>query len=212
MLVVNEIFHSIQGESSFVGLPTVFVRLAGCNLRCEWCDSAYAFEKGDAMEVREVLERVESYNCKLVEITGGEPLLQSDVIRLMDELLDRDYEVLLETGGSLPIEDVPAGVRRIIDVKCPGSGFSDANRWDNLEHLRQGDEIKFVLEGRADYDWAVACISERGLAGRWPLIFSPVHGRLDPGEMAGWVLRDRLPVRVQVQLHRILWPGVERGV
>jgi 7-carboxy-7-deazaguanine synthase len=212
MLAVNEIFHSIQGESSFAGLPTVFVRLSGCNLRCEWCDTAYAFEQGEQMAVGEVLDRVDAYGCKIVEITGGEPLLQSDVIQLMEELLRRSYEVLLETGGSLPIEGVPAGVRRIVDIKCPGSGASDANLWENLDHLREGDELKFVIAGRADYDWAAAQVVERRLAGRCPLIFSPVHGRLDPGELAEWVLWDRLPVRVQVQLHKILWPDAGRGV
>ena len=212
MLAVNEIFHSIQGESSFAGLPTVFIRLSGCNLRCVWCDTAYAFEQGDRMEIDELLERVAAYDCPLVEITGGEPLLQPQVIPLMDQLLKHGYEVLIETGGSLPIENVPAGVRRIIDIKCPGSGFSDANRWENLGCLRNGDELKFVLAGRADYEWAAKQISERNLAGKCPLIFTPVHGELDPGEMAVWVLEDRLPVRVQVQLHKLLWPGAERGV
>lgn len=212
MLAINEIFHSIQGESSFAGLPTVFVRLSGCNLRCRWCDTAYAFDEGAPMEIGEVVERVAAYGCRLVEITGGEPLLQEEVIPLMSELLERGHEVLLETGGSLSIENVPAGVRRIIDVKCPGSGCSDANRWENMDRLREGDELKFVLAGRADYEWAARQISERDLAGKCPLIFTPVHGELDPGEMAGWVLQDGLPVRVQVQLHRLLWPGAARGV
>jgi 7-carboxy-7-deazaguanine synthase len=212
MLEVNEIFHSIQGESSFAGLPSVFIRLCGCNLRCVWCDTSYAFEEGVRMEVGEVLERVSAYDCRLVEVTGGEPLLQPQVIPLMDELLKRGYEVLLETGGSLPIEHVPAGVRRIIDIKCPGSGVSDSNRWENLDSLREGDELKFVLAGRADYEWAAEQIAERGLHGKCPLHFSPVHGKLDPGELAGWVLEEGLQVRVQIQLHKLLWPGVERGV
>ncbi len=212
MLRINEIFHSIQGESTRAGEPCVFVRLTGCNLRCVWCDTEYAFHEGREMSVVEVLERVEGYRCRTVEITGGEPLLQAEVIPLMEELVQRDYVVLLETGGSLPVDSVPRGVRRIIDVKCPGSGEADRNRWENLEQLREGDELKFVLADREDYDWAVRQIDERKLAGRCPLLFSPVHGELDAGEMAGWVLEDRLPVRVQLQLHKFLWPGVLRGV
>jgi 7-carboxy-7-deazaguanine synthase len=212
MLRINEIFHSIQGESTRAGEPCVFVRLTGCNLRCVWCDTEYAFHEGRGMSVVEVLERVASYRCAMVEITGGEPLLQADVIPLLEELVRRDHVVLLETGGSLPIEGVPRGVRRIIDVKCPGSGEADRNRWENLEHLTAGDELKFVLAHREDYDWAVRQIEQRGLAGRCPLLFSPVHGELSAGEMAGWVLEDRLPVRVQLQLHKLLWPGAQRGV
>jgi len=212
MLSVNEIFHSIQGESTRVGEPCVFVRLAGCNLRCVWCDTAYAFDEGRPMDVDEVVERVAAHGCRLVEVTGGEPLLQADAIPLMERLLERGHEVLLETGGSLPIGEVPRGVRRIIDVKCPGSGEAGKNRWENLDGLRDGDELKFVLAGRDDYDWAAEQIGARGLAGRCPLLFSVVHGDLDPAELAGWVLEDRLPVRVQLQLHKILWPGVERGV
>ena len=212
MLRINEIFHSIQGESTRAGEPCVFVRLTGCNLRCVWCDTEYAFHQGRDMSVVEVLERVESYRCRMVEITGGEPLLQADVIPLMEELVQRNHVVLLETGGSLPIDGVPRGVRRIIDVKCPGSGEADRNRWENLEQLREGDELKFVLAHREDYDWAVRQIEQRKLAGRCPLLFSPVHGELSAGEMAGWVLEDRLPVRVQLQLHKYLWPGVQRGV
>jgi 7-carboxy-7-deazaguanine synthase len=210
MLAVTEIFHSIQGESTWAGLPTVFVRLSGCNLRCVWCDTAYAFEQGQLMERSEVLDLVAAYDCPLVEVTGGEPLLQPEVFPLMSELLEKDYEVLLETGGSLPIDDVPPGVRRIVDVKCPGSGFSEANRWENLDFLRDGDELKFVLAGRADYEWASGQIAARALSGRCPLIFMPVHGELDAGELARWVIEDRLPVRVQVQLHKVLWPGGER--
>jgi 7-carboxy-7-deazaguanine synthase len=212
VLSVNEIFHSIQGESTHAGIPCAFVRLAGCNLRCVWCDTAYAFDEGREMSVDEVVDRVTSYGCRAVEVTGGEPLLQDDVIPLLQALVGRGHLVLLETGGSLPIDRVPAGVRRIVDVKCPGSGEADKNRWENLDHLREGDELKFVLAGREDYEWAAAQVRARGLERRCPLLFSPVHGILDPGELAGWVLRDRLPVRVQVQLHKLLWPGVERGV
>ena len=212
MLRINEIFHSIQGESTRAGEPCVFVRLAGCNLRCVWCDTAHAFHEGAEQSVEQVLERVAAYDCRMVEITGGEPLLQPDVIPLMQQLLARGHEVLLETGGSRPIEAVPVGVKRIIDVKCPGSGESRSNRWENLEHLREGDEIKLVIADRADYDWAVRQIRARQLAGRCPLLLAPVHERLDPGELARWVLEDRLSVRVQIQLHKVLWPGVLRGV
>jgi 7-carboxy-7-deazaguanine synthase len=211
MLRVTEIFHSIQGESTRAGHPCVFVRLTGCNLRCRWCDTEYAFHGGAEMSVERVVEQVDAYGCRLVEVTGGEPLLQPEVLPLMRELLARGYEVLLETGGSRPIEVVPHGVRRIVDVKCPGSGECERNRWENLQHLREGDELKFVIADRADYEWARSQVAARGLTGRCPLLFSPVHGSLEPGTLARWVLEDRLPVQVQIQLHKILWPGVERG-
>jgi 7-carboxy-7-deazaguanine synthase len=212
MLKVNEIFHSIQGESTHAGLPCVFVRLVGCNLRCVWCDTAYAFHEGQAMSVGEILAQVESYGTPLVEITGGEPLLQPEVVPLMEELLSSDYSVLIETGGSLSIDVVPSGVKRIVDIKCPGSGESDRNDWQNMDRLREGDELKFVLLDRDDYLWAKRQIRERRLDERAPLLFSPVYGQLAPGEMARWVLEDQLPVRVQIQTHKVLWPGVERGV
>ena len=212
MLKVNEIFHSIQGESTHAGLPCVFVRLTGCNLRCVWCDTAYAFHEGRGMSVDEVLAQVESYGTRLVEITGGEPLLQPETVPLMEQLLRRDYSVLIETGGSLSIDAVPAGVKRIVDIKCPGSGESDRNRWQNIDLLREGDELKFVLADRRDYLWAACQIRERRLSERAPLLFSPVQDQMDPGEMARWVLDDRLPVRVQIQTHKVLWPEVERGI
>lgn len=211
-LKVNEIFHSIQGESTHAGRPCVFVRLTGCNLRCVWCDTAYAFHEGEALSLEEVLGRVRGYGCDLVELTGGEPLLQPGAVELMRELLAQGFEVLVETGGSLPIDDVPAGVRRIVDVKCPGSGEVSRNRWENLDRLRDGDELKFVIADRGDYEWAIGQIRSRKLAGRVPLIFSAVHGDLEPGRLADWVLEDRAPVRVQLQLHKQLWPGVLRGV
>ncbi len=211
MLRINEIFHSIQGESTHSGRTCVFVRLTGCNLRCGWCDSEYAFHEGRSMTIPEVVEAVEGYPCRLVEITGGEPLLQPAVIPLMARLIDLDYEVLLETGGSLAIDRVPAGVQRIIDIKCPGSGEVGRNRWENLSVLRTGDELKFVLADRHDYDWAHQEIRERRLAD-WPLLFSPVHGRLDAAELARWMIEDDSPARIQLQLHKLLWPGVVRGV
>ena len=190
----------------------MFVRLTGCNLRCVWCDTAYAFHEGSSLTVAEVVERVAAYGCPLVEVTGGEPLLQAEANDLMRALLERGHQVLLETGGSLPIEDVPVGVLRIVDVKCPASGESARNRWENLDALRPGDELKFVIAGREDYDWAVRLVCARSLHERVPILFSAVHGDLSAGELARWVLDDGLPVRVQVQMHKILWPAAERGV
>jgi 7-carboxy-7-deazaguanine synthase len=212
MLRINEIFHSIQGESTHAGRPCVFVRLTGCNLRCVWCDTAYAFHDGSALSVGEVVGRVAAYGCRLVEVTGGEPLLQPEAVDLMRALLSAGHEVLLETGGSLPIEDVPEGVRRIVDVKCPGSGESGRNRWENLAALRPGDELKFVIADRADYDWAVDQVRARCLSDKVPILFSSVHAGLPAGELARWVLEDGLTVRVQLQMHKFLWPGVEQGV
>jgi 7-carboxy-7-deazaguanine synthase len=212
MLRVSEIFYSIQGESTHAGLPCVFVRLAGCNLRCRWCDTAYAFHGGREMAVAEVMALVEGYPCSLVEVTGGEPLLQPDAVPLMEELLRRGRRVLLETSGSLPIEGVPEGVARIVDVKCPGSGEADSNRWENLERLRQGDEVKFVIGGREDFRWAAEQVRARRLAERGAVLFSPVHGAVAPAELAGWVLDEGLAVRVQIQLHKLLWPDQDRGV
>jgi 7-carboxy-7-deazaguanine synthase len=211
VLRVNEIFHSIQGESTHAGRPCVFVRLTGCNLRCVWCDTAYAFHEGSAWSVDEVVGRVGDYGCTLVEVTGGEPLLQPEAIDLMRALLGRGHEVLLETGGSLAIDDVPEGVQRIVDIKCPGSGEGDRNRWENLDALRPGDELKFVIADRADYDWAVGVLRARALSEKAPVLFSAVQEQLPAGELARWVLDDRLPVRVQLQMHKILWPAALRG-
>lgn len=212
MLRVNEIFHSIQGESTQAGRPCVFVRLTGCNLRCVWCDTEYAFHEGSPWTVDAVVDRVGAYGCKLVELTGGEPLLQPEAIDLMRALIARGHDVLLETGGSLPIEHVPEGVRRIVDVKCPGSGESDRNRWENLDALRPGDELKFVIADRADYDWAAGAVAARALHEKASVLFSPVHDKMIAGDLARWVLDDRLPVRVQIQMHKILWPAAVRGV
>ncbi len=212
MLRVNEIFHSIQGESTHAGRPCVFVRLTGCNLRCAWCDTSYAFHDGETFTIEAVLDRVASYGCSLVEVTGGEPLLQPEAIDLMKALVERGHEVLLETGGSLPIEQVPAGVARIVDVKCPGSGESERNRWENLDVLRSGDELKFVIADRIDYDWAAGQVRSRGLHEKATVLFSAVQDQMHGGDLARWVLDDRLPVRVQLQMHKLLWPGVTKGV
>jgi 7-carboxy-7-deazaguanine synthase len=211
-LVVNEIFYSIQGESTHTGRPCVFVRLTGCNLRCVWCDTAYAFHEGESASLDDVLDRIRAHPCRLVEVTGGEPLLQPAVIPLMERLVAEGYEVLLETGGSVSIERVPAGVKRIVDVKCPASGEVERNYWENLQHLRDGDELKFVLANRDDYLWAREQIRERGLDRLATILFSAVHETLDPAEMAHWILEDGLTVRAQVQLHKVLWPAATRGV
>jgi 7-carboxy-7-deazaguanine synthase len=212
VLHVNEIFHSIQGESTHAGLSCVFVRLSGCNLRCVWCDTAYAFHEGAPMSVDEVLGEVRKYDCPVVEVTGGEPLLQEDAIPLLEALLATGSRVLLETSGSVSIARVPLGGARIVDVKCPGSGEADRNLWENFELLRPGDEVKFVIRDRGDYDWAVERLREMHLDGRCPVLFSPEHEGMDPARLAGWVLEDRLPVRLQLQIHKVLWPGAVRGV
>lgn len=212
VLRVNEIFHSIQGESTAVGLPCVFVRLTGCHLRCTWCDTAYAFHDGTSMSVDDVLEAVSRYPCRTVEVTGGEPLLQPDAIPLMAGLLARGYRVLLETSGAAPIDLVPQGVTIVMDLKCPGSGESARNRWANLDRLRPSDQIKFVVADRADYEWALRTIADHDLASRFELLLSPVAGAVDPAQLAAWILTDGAAVRLQVQLHKILWPEATRGV
>jgi 7-carboxy-7-deazaguanine synthase len=213
MLTVNEIFHSIQGESTHAGRPCVFVRLTACDLRCSWCDTPYAFTEGRKMSLEDVVADVEARGEKLVEITGGEPLLQKEVYPLMAALLARGHEVLLETGGHVPLTEVPAGVKKIVDVKCPGSGESGRNHWDNLALVGLDDEVKFVIKDRADYEYARAVVAERGLAGRVRAVhFSPVHGVLEPRLLAEWVLADKLPVRVQLQVHKYIWSPAARGV
>ncbi len=213
MLTVNEIFHSIQGESSFAGLPCVFVRLTACDLRCTWCDTAYAFTEGARREVDEVVAQVESYGCALVEVTGGEPLLQPDVYPLMQRLLDRGFQVLLETGGHVSLERVPDGVVRIVDVKCPGSGEAGKTDWANLDRLHSLDEVKFVLADRRDYDYAKEILARHDLSSRVAhVLFSPVHGVLAPADLAAWMLEDRLPIRLQLQVHKFIWGPATRGV
>lgn len=211
MLRVTEIFHSIQGESTHAGRPCAFVRLAGCNLRCRWCDSEYTFTGGERMSIDDVVEQVKSYGCDLVEVTGGEPLAQAESLELMKRLCDEGFEVLLETSGSIDIAPVDPRVAIILDVKCPGSGEAQKNRWENLEHLKANDEIKFVIADRADYDWARRVIEERGLK-RWTLLFSPVWGEIDLKSLAEWMLADRVPARLQTQLHKHIWGAEARGV
>ena len=213
MLTINEIFHSIQGESTHAGRPCVFVRLTACDLRCRWCDTPYAFHEGHKMTVDEVVADVEARGCPVVEVTGGEPLLQPDVYPLMQRLLDAGKTVLIETGGHRSIAQVPPGVIRIVDVKCPGSGESEKNDWSNVAHLKATDEVKFVIADRADYDFAREVLRREQLDGKVAaVLFSPVHGELDPKQLAEWVIADRLPVRVQLQVHKYIWSPTTRGV
>jgi 7-carboxy-7-deazaguanine synthase len=204
-LRISEIFHSIQGESSRIGLPTVFVRLTGCPLRCVWCDTEYAFNGGEMMALSEVMAKIAEHGCKTVCVTGGEPLAQKPCIDLLKALCDAGYSVSLETSGALD-----ARVSRIMDIKAPGSGEVDKNRWENLPLLTALDEVKFVLASAADYAWAVDLVQRERLTDRGPVLFSPVQGDLSPTTLAEWVVRDHLPVRFQLQLHKILW-GAERA-
>jgi len=213
MLTINEIFHSIQGESTYAGRPCVFVRLTACDLRCSWCDTPYAFHEGEKRSVSDVVDAVEQYGCPLVEITGGEPLLQEDVYELMNRLLERGRTVLLETGGHRPTTRVPQGVITILDVKCPGSGESARNHAANLDRLSSRDEVKFVVQDRVDYEFARDVIARHELPRRAAaILMSPVHGVLDPKLLSEWILADRLPVRLQIQLHKVIWSPTTRGV
>ena len=211
---ITEIFHSIQGESTWAGWPCVFVRTTGCNLRCAWCDTAYSFHGGEELTVEEVLDEVERIGgeCRLVELTGGEPLLQRDAGELAAELLDRGYTVLCETSGSVPVNRVPEEVVKIMDLKAPGSGEAEENDWENLRLLDPArDELKIVVADRRDYDWAVRQIRERGLD-RFTLHLSPVHGELDRRELTEWMLEDGLPARLNLQLHKFVWETGAKGV
>jgi len=213
LLTVNEIFYSVQGESTYAGRPCVFVRLTACDLRCSWCDTPYAFYEGSKHSLEQVLEQVDRFACPLVEVTGGEPLLQEDVYSLMQRLLDRGRTVLLETGGHRSTARVPGGVVTILDVKCPGSGESGKNDWSNLDRIRPHDEVKFVIKDRLDYEYARDVITRHDLARRANAIHvSPVHGVVNPRTLSEWVLQDNLPVRVQLQLHKYIWDPATRGV
>lgn len=209
-LRISEIFFSLQGETSRVGLPTVFVRLTGCPLRCAYCDTAYAFSGGQNMTLAAILEAVASYGAQYVTVTGGEPLAQKNCLPLLRELCDAGYSVSLETGGALDVSGVDARVSKVLDIKTPASGEVEKNLWSNLEHLTVHDEIKFVLCDEADYQWAKHVLHERELEKRCAVLFSPAQGQLAAKDVAEWILRDRLPVRLQVQLHKLLW-GNEAG-
>src|SRR5687768_8177809 len=213
MLTINEIFHSIQGESTHSGRPCVFVRLTACDLRCSWCDTPYAFTEGRKMSLDDVVAQVEGYGCPLVEITGGEPLLQRDVYPLMERLLAAGRTVMVETGGHMSIEHVPAPVIKIVDVKCPGSGESHRNHWPNLDAVAPHDEVKFVIKDRNDYEFGRDIVRRHALIGRVAaVLFSPVHGVLDARDLAAWILEDKLEVRLQLQTHKFIWGADVRGV
>ncbi len=212
MLTVNEIFFSIQGEGTRAGRPCVFVRLTGCPLRCVWCDTAYAFHEGTRRGLDEIVTQIEVHQTRLVCITGGEPLAQPEAFSLARRLLDEGWEVTVQTSGHISLASLDQRAVAVMDIKAPGSGESDKMDWGNLDRLRARDEAKFVLADRADYEWARELVRERDLAARCTVLFSPVHGGLDPGPLAEWILEDALPVRLQLQLHKFLWPGVERGV
>ena len=209
-LRVSEIFYSLQGESTRVGLPTVFVRLTGCPLRCAWCDTAYAFSGGEALSIATILERVAALDCPTVCVTGGEPLAQTTCLPLLQALCDAGYSVSLETSGALAIGAVDERVARIVDLKAPDSGEVASNCWENIAQLRPTDEVKIVLASRADYDWAVAACHQHRLFERCPVLLSPVWEMLPAAQLAEWILQDRLAVRMQLQMHKLLW-GALRG-
>lgn len=213
VLSINEIFYSIQGESTYAGKPCVFVRLAGCDLRCSWCDTTYAFHEGQKMSVDDVLQQVDRYGSPLVEVTGGEPLLQEDVYPLMDRLLESGRTVLLETGGQVDVSRVPGDVIKVMDVKCPASGESAKNDWGNIDRLGSRDQVKFVIQDREDYEFARDTLKRHALERRCAaVLFSPVHGVLEPKDLSAWILEDRLPVRLQLQIHKHIWGADVRGV
>ena len=213
MLTIFEIYESIQGESTHAGRPCVFIRLAACDLRCVWCDTPYAFTGGRKMTEDEVIAEVDRFGSTLVELTGGEPLLQPAAIPLMERLVASRREVLLETGGHLPIDDVPDEVRVILDVKCPGSGEVAHVHWPNLDQLSQSDEVKFVIADRTDFEYAKDVVERHQMIDKaGAILFSPVHGALAPAELARWILEAKLPVRLQIQQHKYVWSPDARGV
>jgi len=217
-LRVTEIFHSIQGESTLAGLPCTFIRLTGCPLRCVWCDTEYSFHGGRKLSLKEILQKVDEVGCALVEITGGEPLIHPNAFELATELLERGFTVLVETSGAVDVGPLDPRAHKIMDLKCPGSGEESRNLWSNLDHLTREDEVKFVLADRTDYEWARDVLRDRGLGTRTAngtlgaLLFSPVWGKLDFLELSEWILKDNLPVRFQIQLHKLIWDPNARGV
>lgn len=210
ILKVNELFVSIQGESTYAGVPCFFIRLTGCPLRCTWCDTEYAFHEGENYLIEDLVKEAKKSNCKYVEVTGGEPLAQKGTIHLLESLLKENFEVMLETSGSFPIDDVPKNVIKIVDIKCPGSKMSDKNIWENFNKLESHDEIKCVIADENDYNWAKKELKERGLFNK-KILFSPVKETLAPGDLANWILKDRLSVKIQVQLHKVIWPEKTKG-
>jgi len=211
-LIVNEIFYSIQGESTLAGLPCVFVRLTGCDLRCVWCDTAYAFNEGSEMPLDLILDKVRNYNCNLVEITGGEPLLQANTPLLLKHLCNSGYKVMIETGGHHDIGKIDPRVKRIVDIKCPGSKMEQRNRWENIHLLNANDEVKFVISDHNDYEWSKNIIEKYELTKKCTVLMAPVFGILGNRTLAEWILQDKLNVRFQLQLHKYIWEPTVRGV
>jgi 7-carboxy-7-deazaguanine synthase len=213
MLKINEIYFSVQGESTNAGLPCVFVRLTGCNLRCTWCDTEYAFYEGKDYSINDVIAKIGEYDCKLVEITGGEPLVQDKECReLMTELCDRGYEVMLETGGSLSIKNIDSRVKIVMDLKCPSSGMMKKNLYENIDLLKKNDELKFVIGSREDYEWSKEIIKNYSLDKKCELLLSVVFGKLEPLTLVEWMLRDKLKARFQLQMHKFIWQPDTKGV
>ena len=211
MLKINEIFYSIQGESSYGGMPCIFIRLTYCNLRCSYCDTEHSFYEGQDMNINQIMKEIEKYDCKLVEVTGGEPLMQEESIDLMNNLLENNYQVMLETGGSLPINKVPKEVIKVVDFKCPSSNMEKKNDWNIISDLQQHDEIKFVIGDKEDYEWTKNKIEEHNLNDR-KILISPVHDLLNSQTLSEWILKDNLKVRLQLQLHKYIWSPETKGV
>ena len=210
-LKIFEIFYSLQGESSRVGLPTIFIRLSGCPMRCHYCDTAYAFQGGVMMDIDDIMETIKKYNTRYVTVTGGEPLAQKEVLSLLKVLADQNYDVSLETGGGISIKEVDPRIKIILDIKTPESGEEKKNHWENLNLIHAKDEIKFVLSSREDYDWAKKILDQYKLTEKCHVLFSPVYQKLNTTDLGNWILQDQLPVRLQIQLHKLLWgekPGV----
>ena len=211
-LKINEIYYSVQGESTHSGCPCIFIRLTYCNLRCSYCDTEYAFYDGKDMEITDIMSEIKRWDCNLVEVTGGEPLFQEECIDLLNELVNSNYEVMLETGGSLSISDVPKKVVKIVDFKCPSSGMVKKNLWSIVDDLQAHDEVKFVIGNREDFDWAKDRITEYSLDKICTLLFSPTFGEIDPQQIVEWILAENLPVRMQLQMHKMIWSPEEKGV
>ena len=212
LLKINEIYYSVQGESTHSGCPCIFIRLTYCNLRCSYCDTEYAFYDGKDMEITDIMSEIKRWDCNLVEVTGGEPLFQDECIDLLNELVNSNYEVMLETGGSLSISDVPKKVVKIVDFKCPSSGMVKKNLWSIVDDLQAHDEVKFVIGNREDFDWAKDRITEYSLDKICTLLFSPTFGEIDPQQIVEWILAENLPVRMQLQMHKMIWSPEEKGV
>ena len=211
-LKVNEIYYSVQGESTHVGRPCIFIRLTSCNLRCTYCDTEYAFYEGRDMKIPEIMDKIKQWNCNLVEVTGGEPLFQDECIHLLKKLMNQNYEVMLETGGSLSISDVPIEIIKIVDFKCPSSGMEKKNLWSIVNDLQSHDEVKFVIGDREDFDWAEAMLNKYSLNKKCAILFSPTFGEIDPSLIVEWILDKNLPVRIQLQMHKHIWEPEETGV